>query len=178
VASFLAGHGFAVHSLSDVVREAATASGLSHTRENLIAVGVRLRQEGGPGALAARILDRLGGRAVVDSIRSPGEVAVLRGLPRFVLLGVDAPIDLRFERSVRRGRAGDGTTLEGFARNEALENSATEFGQQLRETLSLADRVVRNDGTLEDLRERTRRALAEIGVALGPPPGGGADPPG
>jgi dephospho-CoA kinase len=103
---------------------------------------------------------------VVDSIRSPGEVAVLRTLKRFVLLGVDAPIALRFERSVRRGRTGDGATLDEFAANEARENTASESGQKLNETLALADRVVRNDGSLEVLRERTRRLLGELGVPL------------
>ena len=166
VAGFLAGFGFSVHSLSDIVRETATILRLEHTRDNLIAVGVRLREQGGPGVLAQRILGRLTGRAVVDSIRSPAEVAVLRTLPNFVLLGIDAPAELRFERSLRRGRKGDGATLEEFRRKEQLENAATETGQQLQRTFALADTVVRNDGTLEELRERTREALLRRGVAI------------
>ena len=167
VARFLASYGFSIHSLSDVVREAATAAGLGHTRDTLIAIGVRLRQESGPGALAERILGRLVGRAVVDSIRSPGEVTVLRAArPGFVLLGVDAPLALRFERSVLRGRTGDGSTLEEFAIKEKRENADTEMGQQLQRTLALADRVVLNDATLEDLHDRTRAALAGLGLSL------------
>jgi dephospho-CoA kinase len=166
VAGFLAGLGFSVHSLSDVVREAASALGLEHTRDNLIAVGVQLREKGGPGVLARRILGRLSGRAVVDSIRSPGEVAILRTLPRFVLLGIDAPTELRFERSLRRGRKGDGATLEEFRRKEERENAATEIGQQLQRTLALADAVVRNDGTLEELRVHSRAALLGLGIGI------------
>ncbi len=165
-AKFLAAHGFGVHSLSDVVREEATLQGRAHTRDNLIAVGVELRSRGGPGALAERILQSLEGRAVVDSIRNPGEVTVLRGLPRFFLIGVDAPRALRFERSLRRGRVGDGSTLEEFADKEARENSTTEAGQQLVATLALADAVVQNDGTLEALHERLRRTLRELGAIL------------
>jgi len=166
VAKFLAARGFTVHSLSDVVREEATRQGLDHTRDNLIATGVRLRTEGGSGVLARCILPRLRGREVVDSIRNPGEVAVLRTLPRFLLLGVDAPQPLRFERSVRRGRLGDGRTLEEFARKEARENSTTEAGQQLLATLALADLVVDNDATLDDLHHRVREALTRAGVVL------------
>ena len=162
MAKFLAARGFAVQSLSDVVRDEATRRGLDHTRDSLIRVGVELRTEGGPGALARRILPRLRPRAVVDSIRNPGEVEVLRTLPRFVLLGIDAPQSLRFQRSVRRGRLGDGATLEEFARKESRENSTTEAGQQLLATLALADRVINNDGTIEDLHQRTRRALAGV----------------
>jgi dephospho-CoA kinase len=171
VAKHLAGLGFAVHSLSDVVRDTATALHLEHTRDNLIATGNRLREEGGPGALARRILERLTGPSVVDSIRAPGEVEVLRTLPRFVLLGIDAPLALRFDRSLRRGRVGDGATLEEFARKEARENSRTETGQQLQRTLALADVIIDNDATLQVLHERVRTALATLGVALpdGPP---------
>jgi dephospho-CoA kinase len=166
VAKFLAARGFSVHSLSDVVREAAAAAGLAPSRDNLIATGVRLREEEGPGVLAARILPRLTGCAVVDSIRGPAEVAVLRTLPVFVLLGVDAPMPLRFERSRLRGRLGDGPTLQEFARQEERENAKAETGQQLRRTLALADRVLVNDGTIEDLHNRALALFTEIGVPL------------
>ena len=166
VAKLLAEAGFALHSLSDVVRESAAERGLEASRDNLIAVGVRLRVEEGPGVLAARILPRLSGPAVVDSIRGPAEVARLRTLPRFILLGIDAPVALRFERAQRRGRLGDGASLEEFIRKEERENSEAETGQQLRRTLALADRVIRNDGTLDDLRRNVSRGLAEIQAAL------------
>ncbi|MFQ5878156.1 MAG: AAA family ATPase [Acidobacteriota bacterium] len=166
VAKYLSTRGFHLHSLSDVVREEAARSGLAPTRDNLIRTGVRMRSAGGPGALARKILPRLRGRDVVDSIRSPGEVAVLRGLPRFLLLGVDAPLELRFERSLRRGRVGDGATLEEFAARERRENSTTEAGQQLLATLRLADTVIDNDATIEELHLRVRETLEGAGVAL------------
>jgi len=149
-----------------VVRESAAERGLEASRDNLIAVGVRLRVEEGPGVLAARILPRLKGRAVVDSIRGPAEVARLRTLPRFILLGIDAPVKLRFERAVKRGRLGDGASLDEFIRKEERENSEAETGQQLRRSLALSDRVIRNDGTLDDLRRSVGQALGEIEAAL------------
>ena len=166
VAKFLQGLGFSVQSLSDVVRREAARRGLEPTRDNLIRIGVEIRTLDGSGALARRILPELAGRSVVDSIRNPGEVAVLRTLPRFLLLGVDAPQALRFERSVRRGRTGDGATLEEFARKEQRENSTTEAGQQLLATLALADRVVQNAGSIEDLHRSVRAALKDAGVTL------------
>jgi dephospho-CoA kinase len=155
-----------VRSLSDVVRDEATRLGLDHSRDNLIRVGVEMRARHGPGALAQSVLPRLKGRAVVDSIRNPGEVAVLRGLPRFVLVGIDAPQSLRFQRSLVRGRLGDGATLEEFAGKEERENSTTPAGQQLLATLAEADIVIDNDGTIEDLRGRVREALEGRGLAL------------
>jgi dephospho-CoA kinase len=173
VAKFLAAWGFSVCSLSDVVREAAAGAGLALSRDNLIATGVRLRTEEGPGVLAARILPRLEGRFVVDSIRGPAEVAVLRTLPPFVLIGVDAPRPIRFERSRLRGRLGDGATLAEFERQEEQENARAETGQQLRRTLALADRVLTNDGTIADLHARALALFEELGMEL-PPPAQGA----
>jgi dephospho-CoA kinase len=166
VAKYLAASGFAVHSLSDAVREEATRRGLDHSRDHLIRIGVEMRNSGGPGALAQSVLQRLKGRSVVDSIRNPGEVEVLRRLPRFLLLGIDAPQTLRFERSLRRGRIGDGATLEEFATREDRENSKTPAGQQLLATLSLADAIIDNDGTLADLRRKVREVLRGLGFDL------------
>jgi dephospho-CoA kinase len=166
VAGFLQHFGFSVHSLSDVVREAAARQGREGTRDDLIAIGVSLREQGGPGALARAVLPRLTARSVVDSIRNPGEVQVLRSLPSFLLLGVDAPQALRFERSLRRGRVGDGATLEEFDAKERRENSTTEAGQQLLATFKLADVEVNNDGTLEELHNKVKDALAGVGLVL------------
>ena len=166
IATYLEESGFARHSLSDVVRDEATLQGLGHSRESLIRIGTWLRDRFGPGILAERILPLLGGRSVVDSIRNPGEIEVLRRLPRFLLLGVDAPMEIRFERSRSRGRSGDGLTLEDFRKKESLEQSDGGPGQQLRVCLSLSDVAVINDGTIPELRRKVREALALRGIPL------------
>jgi dephospho-CoA kinase len=160
VAAHLRVLGFAVHSLSDVVREEAAARGFPPDREHLIRTGNELRRAGGPGILAERILARIGVRDVVDSIRNPAEVGVLRRIPGFLLLGVDAPARVRFERSLARSRPGDPATFEAFEERERQENSSDPDAQRLRATLLLADRIVRNEGTLEALRREVDRALA------------------
>ncbi len=165
VCRFLATLGFEVHSLSDVIREEAVRRNLPPEREHLIRLGNEMREIGGPGALATGILEELGERAVIDSIRNPAEVAVLRRLPRFVLLGVRAPVELRFARSVRRARPGDPTTLEDFKAREEQENSSDLAAQQLDATFALADHYVDNDGDLDQLEGRIRGLLAKIGVA-------------
>lgn len=165
VASHLRARGFTVHSLSDVVRDEAAARGLPPEREHLIRIGNLLRENAGPGVLAERILPRLGPRDVVDSIRNPAEVEVLRRLPHFVLLGVRAPIELRFQRSLNRGRPGDPTTLERFKLREQQENSSDPAAQQLAATFALADREIDNDAGLDSLRDRMDRLLGVLGAA-------------
>jgi len=162
VAACLVARGFAYHSLSDVLREDLELRSVPPTRENLIAIGNELRAAGGAGVLAERILPRLGARDVVDSIRNPSEVEVLRRLPGFRLVGVDAPLDVRFARAVSRGRPGDGPTLEEFRSKEARENSPDPSRQQLARTFAMADHTLSNEATLETLHQRVERLLGGI----------------
>jgi dephospho-CoA kinase len=162
VAQYLGTLGFRLHSLSDVVRAEAASRGLPPEREHLIRIGNLLRREGGPGVLAERIVERLGRRDVVDSIRNPSEVEVLRGVPGFVLIGVSATVECRFERSIERGRAGDPQSLDEFVERERQENAADPTAQQLDATLALADRRVENDGDLADLHRQVDGILADL----------------
>lgn len=169
VAQLLEAAGYRVYSLSDVVREAARAAGLDVSREALIATGQSLRAERGPGVLAALTLPKLAeARVVIDSIRHPAEVEILRTLPSFRLLGVDAAVELRWERAVRRGREGDVPDLDTFRSREARENQDRPDSQQLLRTLALADAVLRNDGSLDDLRRDARALLVSWGALGGP----------
>jgi len=158
-ARFLVSRGLAYHSLSDIIRAEAERLGLPPTRENLIQLGNDLRRQGGPGALAERTLAKLSGRDVVDSIRNVAEVETLRREPAFVLLVVDAPIEIRFERARARARPGDGTTLEEFAAREQRERSADPAAQQLHLAAKSADLVVDNSGTIPELHARVEQLL-------------------
>ncbi len=165
VSDYLRTLGFVVHSLSDIVREESAARGLPPEREHLIRIGTLLREQQGPGVLAERLIPRLGAKDVVDSIRNPAEVERLRKVPGFVLIGVDAPAELRFARSRLRARPGDPQSLAEFTQRERQENSANPAGQQLRATFELADRVLLNDGDLDDLRLKVDEILRSFGAS-------------
>jgi dephospho-CoA kinase len=96
----------------------------------------------------------------VDSIRNPEEVAVLRRLPGFVLIAIDAPLELRFARSLERMRPGDPETAEEFRRREEQENTSDPAAQQLRATSALADVRLSNEGSFDDLRRRVDELVA------------------
>jgi dephospho-CoA kinase len=160
VATHLARQGYAFHSLSDIVREEAQARGLPPEREHLIRIGQELRRAEGPGVLAERLLPRLTAKAVVDSIRAPAEVAVLRSRPDFRLVAVDAPVEVRWRRAVERQRAGDATDLESFKAQEELENRDDPAAQQVLRTMEMADSHIVNDGTIEQLHDAIDRLVA------------------
>ena len=164
VAEYLAGLGFQYHSLSDVIRDVLRERGIAPTREAMIRAGRELRERGGSGVLAEEILLRTtdGSNHIVDSVRNPVEVEVLRRHPAFVLIEVTASEASRFERIKSRGRVGDPTDLETFRRLEAAELTGAPAGQQLIATAALADHRLANDGTVEELLATLSDLLAEI----------------
>jgi len=144
------------------VRERARDLGRDTGRDSLIQTGNELRAAGGPGALVALLAARLTTASVVDSIRNPGEVEALRRLGDFILLTIEAPAELRWERLRARARAGDPRSFEAFLAGEARENSRAEGEQRLTATAGLADAVVLNDGTLDSLRARLVTAVRAL----------------
>jgi dephospho-CoA kinase len=155
--------GFAYHSLSDIVREEARALGRTEGRDDLILTGNELRARGGPGVLAERLLPRLGTRDLVDSIRNPAEVDVLRRVPGFRLLGITAPMPVRYERARKRTGRGDALgSLEAFAAKEREGESDDPARQRLGATFRMADAVVDNGGSLDDLERALRAWVAPL----------------
>lgn len=164
VVRFLEARSFSAYSLSDVIREELRARGLEETRERMIETGNAIRARHGPGGLALRLVERLvpDRNVVVDSIRHPAEVAVLRERSAsFRLLWVDAPEEVRFARLRARGRGGDPTTLAELRRLEQRElGSDDPAAQQLLAVRDLADFTLVNDGSLEALHARVQEVLA------------------
>ncbi len=113
----------------------------------------------------------------MDSFRHPEEVRFFRNNAEdFLLLGVDAPQEMRYERARKRSRGGDSiSTFEEFRKKEEEENGQG-AGQQLGATFALADIVVMNDGKREDLDARLEPILLELcgnanGIIGGPSDG-------
>lgn len=161
-AKFLMESGYQYFSLSDVLREELKNRNLKVTRDQLIAIGNELRQSGGAGVLAERVMKKLAPEinAVVDSIRNPGEVEVLRRHKDFFLLAVVADGKIRFERLKTRGRENDPETYEAFLEYEAREATSTDpTVQQLNRTEALADAIVANDDSIDVLRDKVRQVL-------------------
>jgi dephospho-CoA kinase len=160
VAAYLKKKGYVYFSLSDLIRDELKNKGKELTRDDLIARGNALRQRYGADILARRVMKKAGGRkAVIDSIRTSEEVALLRRQKGFLLLAVDAPVELRYKRVKKRGRPESASTLQEFRAKEKQEMTGSAGEQQLRRCLALADVVIINDGTLAALHRRIEKCL-------------------
>lgn len=166
-AKYLQQKGFVYFSLSDEVRAELDKRNLPHTRENLIAVGNQLRATEGAGVFALRVLRKLPQHKniVIDSIRNPTEIETLRSSPDFRLWGIDAPIELRYQRAMKRGRMEDAVTLEQFRALEEKENSGDRTKQQLRQCYAMADATMQNDSTFQHLYLQIDKLLKEAGFS-------------
>lgn len=163
VAEVLEQNRFERYSLSDVLREELRRRGQAITRPTLIALGNELRAAEGPGTLAMRVRDMIKtDRCTLVSVRNPVEVERLREIPGFELWAIEAPVEVRFEREVRRGRESQPTTLEAFMALEDQENTADPNAQQLDATMRLADVVFHNDDTLAALAQMVMARIAHL----------------
>ena len=85
VVNWFSSKGVKTTSCSDSIRSWLSEQGIEESRDSLIEGGRELRRRGGAGILAEMLLESLNGEdAVIDSIRTPGEVEALRKRSDFV----------------------------------------------------------------------------------------------
>lgn len=164
IGEILKSKGFVYHSLSDVLREELAKRDIEPKRDNLVVVGNELRLNYGNRVLAKRILEKIKNNkeenVIVDSIRNPDEVEELKQEKDFMLIAADAPIEVRYKRIKARGRVGDTTlTFEDFRDQDEREMVGESASQQIRKCMEMADHLIVNDGTIEDLKKKIEEII-------------------
>lgn len=168
VSEFLGERGFVYLSLSNELRELAKREKIEISRKNLQDLGNAYRARYGTGFLAELVDQRIKREelknAVVDGIRNPGEVELLRKHKDFFLVSVDAPKEIRFKRMVERNRESDPKTWEDFLRddNRDLGIGEEKSGQAVEKCMKLADYSITNEGNLEKIKKKIEDLYEEI----------------
>ncbi|MFH1452018.1 MAG: deaminase [archaeon] len=167
IVDYLVKKGFHHFSVSDFVAEEVRRRGLVVNRDSLVMVANDLREKNGSGYLVESLYTRaeqLGDNAVIESIRCVGEVEALRKKRSFVLLGVDADIELRYSRIVERTGPRDLVSFEKFVIDEQREmNSMNTNTQNISACLEMADYIFKNNWTVEELHGKIERVLNSFG---------------
>jgi dephospho-CoA kinase len=127
---------------------------LPKDRKNLQTLGVVVRDSFGGDVIVnafKKDLEKSTSQVVVvDGIRYMNEVEMLRSFPNSVLVFMDAPARMRYERVVKRGEKGEeNISFEEFLK---AEKRGTEKG--LPEIKIVADHVIENDGSVKHLRRK------------------------
>lgn len=160
--------GFKWFSYSDVIKEEAMKRGVFPTRELLQDLGDELRKNEGLGVLSKRILEKMepSKNYVIGNIRNPGEVEELKKRKDFVLVMLDAPVELRFERLLGRARPGDPSSFEEFKKVEQRDFGIEQedHGQQHFAVFKMAEKIIMNDSTENELRKKVEKLLEELDI--------------
>ena len=160
--------GFLYESLSDRVREEAVRRGMEeYTVKELQNIGDELRRKFGDGIWAKKTLEKVdvNKNYIIDGIRNLGEIKELRKSENFILISVDAPQKVRFERILSRARISDPDNWKDFLEMDERDlRSKEESGQEVGNCMEKADVKIFNDASLEELRDKIRKILQEQGV--------------
>jgi dephospho-CoA kinase len=153
VADFFVAKGFTHISLGDILREEMRKQGLPVDRTHMSVFAADAKKSRGMTFLAELAAGKVSDKTIISGIRGTAEVELFRRRfgADFILLAVDAPLEMRFERARQRDRPGDNISFEEFRRIEDHERSAVSGAQEVDKVIALADLTVDNSGSKEAL---------------------------
>jgi len=169
-ARIMKSYGFQYISLSDIVRREAAKIDPALDRGQMQDLGNRLRREGGTGILGKMVRAHIEAARpspwVIDGIRNPAEVAELKKMDRFFLVGIESGVETILARMKKRGRTTDtvGEAELRVALAREWGSGEPEGGQQVGPTMALADFTIANEGPLSELKTALDAILRKIGV--------------
>lgn len=150
---------------SDYLAHVLQKMNLQKSRENMIKLSVILRKEFGEDlfshAVACDAVRSDSSLVIVDGIRRPEDLAAFRPLPNFQLIAVNADPKIRYERMKHRGEK-SGETNMTWEEFETTEKAPTEI--TIPETMTFANHVIMNDGSVEELHAKIDEIMKTIGI--------------
>jgi len=158
--------GFVHFSAREYISREIKKRGIEVNRDTLTAVGNEIRAANHPGFVIEELYKEAfatGKNCIIESIRTLGEIEILRGKESFFLLAVDGQAKLRYQRIRMRKSETDNVALDTFLANEQREmHSCDPNKQNLAACISRADFKITNDGTLQDLKNKTEDFLKHV----------------
>jgi len=152
--------------LSTVIRGELEKRKISFNRTTLQDMGDQMRKQYGThilALLAIEYLPRDKEMIVIDGIRNLGEAEYLKKKfgKGFVLVAIDAPQNVRWERIQKRGEKTDPKTFEEFleAEKRDLGEGQPDYGQKVGACMKIADITIVNDGSLQDFEDKIKQAF-------------------
>lgn len=157
-------YGYKHYSVRGYLTEEAERRGMEINRDTFVVVANDLREKYGPSYITDELYkqaEAAGVNAIIESVRTPGEVESLRKNEHFLLFAVDADPKIRYDRVVLRNSETDHVSYETFIENEQREMSSTDPAHQnVGRCMEMADYVFHNDGDFDDLYRQVEEALS------------------
>jgi len=145
----------------DVIRMEAKKRGLDPTRTNLGRLMLEIRRSEGMGAVARRVLPLIEAAVspviVYEGARNMEEIEELRKYYTVLSVAIHASPASRYRRLLRRKRRDQPKSWKQF-----LERDERELKVGLGRVIALADRMIENENTKDQLRRQTGRVLKKV----------------
>jgi dephospho-CoA kinase len=159
--------GFVHYSVRAYLIEEIEKRNMPVDRNSMVVVANELRARYGPAYIVEQLYNKAcesGQNCIIESLRTPGEVEMLKKKGNFVLFAVDADPAKRYERIILRNSETDSISFETFIENEKREMLSEDPNHQnIQKCMDMADKIIRNEGSREELYTRTEEALQSIG---------------
>ena len=175
VSSFYRELGLPMFRTGDVIREEVVRRGLELTPENSEMIARKLREERGNDVAARMTMEKMKRMketlVCVEGPRDMDELACIAASADVRLIVVRAGDDARFRRQLDRGKSGNdpGNKVRGSRNPRDRKEFDWRDGKEKERGLAEVLKTKRypryeidNNGTLDELREKSRKVLDEI----------------
>lgn len=169
IVEYLTRHkGFSHFSVRAYLTEEIIRRKMVVNRDSMVVVANELRANHGPDYIVGQLYMQAqadGNHCIIESIRTPGEIDLLRSKGSFYLIAVDASPETRYERITARASETDHISFETFLANEKREMDATDPNKQnLRKCIERADYSIINNGSVTELQREVDNILQELKI--------------
>lgn len=158
--------GFKHYSVRNYLTKEIKKRKLEVNRDSMVMIANELREKFGPSYLAQELYNEArkeGANAVIESLRTPGEILSLKEKGNFTLFAVDADQKIRYERIVSRASESDKVTFNKFKSDEEREmNSTDPTKQNLSKCILMADYKFDNNSTIKKLYDEVEKTIKKI----------------
>jgi dephospho-CoA kinase len=148
-------YGYKHYSVRHYLIHEAKNQNLPLNRDTYVKIANALREKYSPSFIIDELYkeaSKNGVNAIIESIRTPGEIASLRTKEDFSLWAIDADPKVRYERIVARQSETDQISFETFLANEQREMNTNDPNKQnLAECIRQADLLFTNNDSVEKL---------------------------
>jgi dephospho-CoA kinase len=154
--------GYSIVTMGDVIREETLKLGLDLTPQNVGKVMLQLRADGGLTVVAQKCIPKIeaqeNSKVLIDGLRSLHEVEAFRThFAKFSIVAVHASPETRFTRLSNRRRSDDPNGWEVFH-----ERDIRELNVGLGNAIAMAEQMIINDVSVEEVENRIENALRRI----------------
>lgn len=165
IVEYLKKNGFKHYSVREFLIEEIEERGLPVNRDSMVLVANQIREMNSPSYIIEKLFDiaqKNGGDAIIESVRTIGEVEALKNKGGYVI-AIDAIPSIRYVRIVTRQSETDNVSYEQFLEDEKREMSSEDPNKQnLSRCIEMADFLITNNSDFNSLYKQIENIFEKI----------------